>query len=127
MIIKEKNKVNIFNDVYNIENLEFIYTKNNNLVVCTNTQTKEYACLDAPKKFREIATAFIICGLDNFVVLLSGNNMVNVNAIKNLSVNMDNLTIQTNNHQKTIFNTGGFDYICLKGKLPKQNKEDLLK
>ena len=127
MIINEKNKVNIFNDVYNIENLELIYTENNNLIVCTNTKTKNYACIDAPKKFRAIASAFIVCGLDNFVLLLSGNNLINVNAIKNVSVNMDNLTIQTSNHTKTIFGTGGFDYICLKDKLPKKYDDNLSK
>ena len=123
IINKEKTEIYICGDVYKLINIELFYTQGNYLVVCTNNQTKKYKYEDAPKAFREIATTFIVCGLDNFVLLLSGNNLVNVNTIKKLSINDDNLTIKTNNHQKTIFNTGGFDYICLKGKLPK-NIED---
>lgn len=129
MINEQKKEVTIFQDTYKLDNIEFIYTQDNNLVVCLKGKTKKYVCLDAPKTFRDVATMFILSKFDNFVLLLTGNNIVNVNAIKNLKVEMDDLTIETNSHKRTIYNTGGFEYACLKSKLPQKiiSEKDITK
>lgn len=126
IINNEKTQIVIKKDVYKLNEIELIYTEKNVLVICVNSKRVKYKCEDAPKEFRYIASQIIINQLNNFVLLLTGNNMVNINKIEEVSLMSFDLKIRTQHHLYILSNANCMEYMCLKQKI-KNNKTSVIK
>ena len=116
-INKEKTQIDIFGDIYNLDDIELFYVDGKKLIFLKKDGVKTYNCYDASKCFKEIATEIIINRLEHFVLLLTADNMVNINNIKNISKNDNNLIIETKNHNYTLENAIFVDFMCLRDRL----------
>ena len=126
-INQDKTKLNIFGSVYEINDIELFYVEGNKLIFFIKDKVKSYASIDAPKCFREFASEFIITGLDNFALLITTNCMVNLNKIKNISKDNQDLNIETINHKYSLQNAHFAEYMCLKDKINKTDDKNLSK
>lgn len=123
---KEKTEITISKQVYKINDIELFYTQDNTFVLCVGEKRVKIKCQDAPKFFREIASEFIINEINNFALLVTGNNMVNLNKIKHISQNDFDLKIETHHHLYILNDANFMEYTLLKSRL-KDNNQDLSK
>lgn len=121
-----KTELIVDGETHKLNDIEIICTQGESwLTICKQNGSVKTLYKDAPKEFRKIASLFILNKLDNFVLTITGNNVININKVKNLAYNGMELNIQTNNYTKTIFNVSGLEYLYLKDKLNQtQQKQD---
>ncbi len=123
IISKDKTKIKINKDVYKLSDIELIYTEGTNFIVCASGKRVKYKCEDALKFFREVASQIMLNRLDNFTLLLTGNNMVNLNTLEAVSLDGFDLKIQTKHHLYILNDVNCMEYMCLKGRLQRHKEK----
>lgn len=121
-INQEKTKIIINGDLYNLSDIELIYTQNNKLFVCTRHKKIEYGG-NCDSDFKDIAVQFILNKIDNFLLLITGNNIVNVSTVNTINYDTVDMTIETKNHTLTLQNISGIEYMVLAERV-KQSKQN---
>lgn len=128
-INKEETEIIINGKIHKFADIELIYTKEDNcLVICKSNGIIKELNKNAIRNFKEIAVQFILQQNEDFVLLLTGNNIVNLNAIKTIAYDTMDMTITTKNYTYTLNNVSGVEYILLRDKFNKlKEKQELSK